>query len=283
MTVKNMVVVGSIVCIAVGIFIWVSRTLVARAEVPGAQEASTEPWNARFLRIEEKAKAAETDDPDSVRALADEVFGQAHRFGTLPMFVKKPVEEQVIQAELDYRKGVRPAVTHSDVTRLINSLSDRLGLPSYARTNDNQILDMRFRSVQLTPRFMGKGLSKSEDGTPLSPGDSVNFALSPLQASHLVMFAIDAKLGNPEYQMAPNEWENSRYQKTLETWQRYQKEGDVISAEESSKSQPRLVTKVSKRMELTRAAEAHLLKLTPKESIDLAQSALETLGVAPAH
>jgi hypothetical protein len=97
------------------------------------------------------------------------------------------------------------------------------------------------------------------------------------------MFAIDAKLGNPEYQMAPNEWENSRYQKTLETWQRYQKEGDVISAEESSKSQPRLVTKVSKRMELTRAAEAHLLKLTPKESIDLAQSALETLGVAPAH
>lgn len=207
----------------------------------------------------------------------------------MPPFVKQPLEEQVVQAELDYRSGTHRAIKHSDVVQLINSFSDKLDLPSYAKTSEHQILDMRFRSMQLTPRFMGHGFSEREDGTPLRPGDSVNSAMSPLQACYFAMFAIDAKLVNPEYQVPPDEWEKHRYQKALETWQSYQRRQRSAGIEEKGttgaipNTKPRLELGSSKRMELIRGAEASLLKLSPEESVNLAQSALETLGIAPPH
>jgi hypothetical protein len=277
---RRTVVLIAVVCAMIVALIWRSRTRVVHAET-----SATAALQSRWLRIEEKASAAEAGDPDSVRALADEVFSQPHLFGTLPAFVRAPVEEQVIQAEMEHRSGGGRPVTHGDLVRLINGLSDTLALPSYTRTSEHQILDLRFRSVALTPRFMGKGLSKSEDGTQLQRGDSLNFAMSPLQASYLAMFAIDAKLGNPDYQVSPEEWETHRYQQTLERWQQYRRakalgrEQEEISRRQRASDRPRVVAGASKKMEIVRAAEARLLTLSPQESANLAQSALETLGI----
>jgi hypothetical protein len=282
MITKKMTAVAVVVLLAIGVIVMRSLTRTAQADT--RTEDANPSEQSRWLRIEERAKAAESGDPDSVRALADEIFSQPHRFGTMPPFVKQPLEEQAIQAELDYRSGAHRAIKHSDVVQFINSFSDKLGLPSYAKTSEHQILDMRFRSMQLTPRFMGSGLSEREDGTPLRPGDSVNSAMSPLQACYFAMFAIDAKLGNPEYQLPPDEWESHHYQKALETWQSYQSaRSKGMSTGEISDSRPRLVAGSSKRMELIRGAEKTLLKLSPQQSINLAQSALQILGIAPTH
>jgi hypothetical protein len=230
-----------------------------------------EPWNARFLRVEEKAKAAETSDPDSVRALADEIFGQPHVFGTFPAFVKDPVEQRVVKAELDYRNGQGRPVAHADVVRLINTLADVLALPRYAKTSEHQLIDMRFHAMQFTPGFMGRGVSEHEDGTPLRAGESLNSAMSPLQACYLAMSAVDAKLINVEYQVPPEEWEANRYNAAVKAWQQHEKPGPT---------RPKLTAITgSRQMELIRTAEAHLLRLSPQESAILAHSVLDTLGV----
>jgi hypothetical protein len=284
---KKIIVVAVIALLTIGAIVMRSLTVIARAETQTGNANPSE--QSRWLRIEERAKGAEAGDPESVRALADEIFSQPHQIGTLPLFVKQPLEEQVIKAELDYRSGTHRAIKHSDVVQLINSLSEKLELPSYAKTSEHQILDMRFRSMQLTPRFMGNVVSERKDGTPLRPGDSVDSAMSPLQACYFAMFAIDAKLVNPEYQVPPDEWERHRYQKALETWQSH-KHARSLGIEQKGTStgavpdtKPRLELGSSKKMELIRGAEASLLKLSPEESVSLAQSALETLGIAPPH
>lgn len=230
-----------------------------------------EPWNARFLRVEEKAKAAETSDPDSVRALADEIFDQPHVFGTFPDYVRGPVKERVLRAELAYREGQGKPVTHTDVVHLINTLADVLALPSYAKTSEHQLADVRFRAMRFTPSFMGLHLSEHQDGTPLRAGENMSSNMSPLQACYLAMSAVDAKLNNVEYQVPPEEWEANRYDAALEKWRRHEKPTPMP---------PRLSAIVNyKQMELIRTAEAHLLHLSPPESITLIHSVLDTLGV----
>lgn len=265
MNIRNVLVVGLV--IATGLLVWFPRTGTARAQEEA--QGSMESWNARFLKIEEKAKTAESNDPDSVRALADEVFGQPHRFGTLPDFVKGPVEDRVLQAELDYRNGSGRSLTHADVARTINWLSDTLGLPTYAKTSERQIFDMRVHSMQLTPRFMGKGFSKGAGGSELRVGDHVNPELSPLQACYLAMFAVDEKLGNPDYQVPPEDWEKDRDLRAPS----YFRSGPY----------PRLVFKTSRKMQLIRSAESRLLPLAPDESVQFANSVLDNLGIAPIH
>lgn len=279
----RMVLVVAAVSIAIGALLWNFRTRRTQAK---AVDVPTVEWNSRWLRVEEKAKAAEAADPDAVRALADEVFGQPHLFGTLPASVKDSMEERVIEAELNYMNGRGRALTHNNVAQLINWLSDELSLSSYARTSEHQILDVRFRSLMFTPRFMGKGLSQREDGALLSVGESANPEMSPLQACYLAMFAIDLKLGNPDYQVAPDELETLRYQQTLSRWESYQRTQLLETGEpgtpvqQESHSKPTLVARSgSKHLELARAAEAHLLTLSPEESITLGQSALDALGI----
>lgn len=285
----RLLLVVSVVCLIVVAAVWSFRPRRAA----GAQvttDAATAAWQSRWLRVEEKAGSAEAGDADSISQLANEVFGQAHLFGTLPDAVKDSVQERVISAELRYRSGGGRASTHSDVARMINWVADTLALPSYARTSEHQILDVRFRSLMLTPRFMGKGLSAGEDsapltvggfGAPLTVGGSVNPAMSPLQACYLAMFAMDAKMGNPDYQVAPEEWERLRYQETLNKWQDYLREQErAMPAQRQVGSQPKLVARSgSKRLELGRAVEAHLEELSVDQSIGLAQSALDALGI----
>ena len=103
MITKKMTAVAVVVLLAIGVIVMRSLTRTAQADT--RTEDANPSEQSRWLRIEERAKAAESGDPDSVRALADEIFSQPHRFGTMPPFVKQPLEEQAIQAELDYRKN----------------------------------------------------------------------------------------------------------------------------------------------------------------------------------
>jgi hypothetical protein len=263
--------IGFIIFLTAGVLFWSFRLRVAHAEVPARWESTMEPWNARFLRIEEKAKAAETSDLDSVRALAEEIFDQPHVFGAFPDFVKESAKERVVRAELAYRQGQGKPVTHADVVHLINKLADVLSLPSYAKTSEHQLIDMRFHSMQFTPSFMGSRLSEHQDGTPLRPGERMNSNMSPLQACYLAMSAVDAKLINVEYQVPPEEWEAYRYHVATKAWHQPEKPRPTL---------PKLTVVTNyKQMELIRTAEAHLLRLNQEESTTLIHSVLDTLGI----
>jgi hypothetical protein len=276
---------ATIFLVAAGVFLWRFRARLTQAQTKSPKGAATEAWRARWVAIEHRAKAAEAGDPDSVRALADEIFGQPHAFARVPPFIHSPVEERVIRAEMDYRSGEGGPVTDGDVARMINWLADKFALPDYARTSEHQILVMRFHILAFTPEFMGKGLLKSEDGTPMNVGDSVNPTMSPLQACYLAMFAIDSKLVNPDYQMPPGEWEARRYQQSLNLWRDYQRAGPAerraTSGGRQSGPKPRLVAVASKQTDLWRAAQASLRTIQPDQLIGLAQSALDNLGIEP--
>ncbi len=95
--------------------------------------------------IENKAALVNPDDPDSVRALVDEVFNLRLSFPRVPAPIESVVKERLVRAEILYRKGEKPGLQEEDVVNTLNSVVDGLGGPPYLKTTLSQVRVLRMR------------------------------------------------------------------------------------------------------------------------------------------
>ncbi len=153
--------------------------------------------------IENKAALVNPDDPDSVRALVNEVFNLPRSFPRLPAPVESAVKERLVQAEIRYRHGEKPGIQEQDIVDTVNSLVDGLGGPPYLKTTLSQVRVLRMRLALGQPIFMGTGVARPD----VRVGESISSAMGPMQAVNLSEWLIQEKITEPNFQVTPEEWE----------------------------------------------------------------------------
>lgn len=200
--VKVLIVVLAALFVAAGLIRCQTRRVHAQSQAAGAL-----PPRNPMLVLDEKARAADGNNPEMVRELVDSVFNQPHVFGRLSADVEATVKLRLTEAELNYRTDGRQPVSEDQVVRLVNAFSARLSMPGFARTNEHEVRNLRVKTMLSNPIFMGKGTDQREDGSPLQKGESISSLMSPLQAVHLFMVMADQKVINPNYQITPDEWD----------------------------------------------------------------------------
>lgn len=153
--------------------------------------------------IEQKAALVSLDDPDSVQALADEIFNLPRSFPRLAAPVESAVKERLVQAEIRYRKGEKPGIEEQDIVNTLNSVVDQLGGPSYLKTTLSQLRALRMRLAFGQPVFMGAGIALPDANID----ESTSSAIGPMQAANLIEWLIQEKITEPNFQVTPDEWE----------------------------------------------------------------------------
>jgi hypothetical protein len=161
-------------------------------------------WNPHAV-VEGKAALAKPDDPDSVGALADELFNFPRSFPRMPSEMEDMAKNRLVQAEILYQIGKKPGIEERDIVATLNDLVDKLGGPAHSKTTLSQVRLIRMSLALSEPKFMGTGLTHSG----IALGESVSSAMSPLQAAHLISTVIDQKFLNPDFQVSPQEWEET--------------------------------------------------------------------------
>ena len=145
------------------------------------------------------------NDDDSVRGLANAVSNFPRALPRAPEVMENVIKDRLVRAEIAYRNGAHPGVLERDIVTLFNSVADRLGLPSYAKTSAQQIRVFRMQLALSLPAFMASGMARGN----MKVGESIPETMSPLQAAHLIDSLLNQKVINPEYQVEPAEWEKS--------------------------------------------------------------------------
>lgn len=164
-----------------------------------------------YERIENRASLVDANDRASIQALADEVFLIPRVYPRMPDMVANVVKDRLVQAEAKYMRGEGPGVQEQEVVVLLNDLAARFGAPEYAKTSLAQVRVLRMTLLLSAPVFMGRDMMPDHARV----GDSISATMSPLQAAHLVASMIDQKMLNPEFQVAPAEWDSNRYESSM--------------------------------------------------------------------
>src|SRR5262245_53510160 len=143
--------------------------------------------------LEEAARSAHSGDPAAVRMLTDIVINELPliRHSTLNM------SDRVFQAELQYRHQSRPGVTTGQVVSALNQLAENLNLPSYVKTNANQVRTYGMMSARVYPLFFS---------LPSVANQTADFSLSPSAAMFLLLQLFHMKMIEPSYQIDPATW-----------------------------------------------------------------------------
>jgi hypothetical protein len=168
----------------------------AQNSPPGGQPMATP------LSIEKKASSATADDPNSIRALVDEVFNLPHVFPRMPSVIESNIKDRLVRGEISYRGGKTKGVQEQDVVNAMNDLSDKLGGPPHSKTSLSQVRVLRMWMALSQPTFMGAGVARPDAAV----GQSINTAMGPVQAAHLIATLIDQHFINPDFQVTPQEW-----------------------------------------------------------------------------
>src|SRR6202040_631946 len=146
-------------------------------------------------------------DGNSVRALVDEIFNSRNLSGEIPPVMDTIVKDRLTQAEMNYKLGRLPGVEVNGLVHLVNSLAEKFQLSDSARATVHQAEVLRFGLEIAMPTFMGLP-SKFQPGNPVRTDSS---AMSPAQATYLLLALINAKLLSPDYQLPPDVWEKTKY------------------------------------------------------------------------
>jgi hypothetical protein len=138
--------------------------------------------NSEILDI--KAVNAQAVDEDSIRSLATgvfESFGWANRTQ-----IRGQALDRIVKAEMSYRSGQQPAIHEEDLVRSINSLSDALSLPDYARTDMEQVRYLRTSLMVSSPHLVGV-ISRAQSETKIPS------IMSPIEATYVCDVACSPK------------------------------------------------------------------------------------------
>lgn len=193
-----------------GVLLFAVGTWAQNSSPAGGQPMASAHATPRT--IESKAALVRADDPDSVRALADEVFNLPRAFPRLPAPIESVVKQRLVQAEILYRKGEKPGIQEQDIVNTLNSLVDRLGGPPHLKTTLSQVRVLRMSLALGEPVFMGTGVARPDGHI----GESISSAMGPMQAVNLVETLIEQKFREPNFQVTPEEWEATSLAKVKE-------------------------------------------------------------------
>ncbi|MFZ0885010.1 MAG: hypothetical protein WAN14_16535 [Candidatus Acidiferrales bacterium] len=226
-----------------------------------------------FQQLEEKASLENVYDEQSIRALVTEVFNfpRSFEFAPLPEVVAGPLRERIAQAEIRYMTGQSSGVQESDIVVALNTLAARFQTPDYARTSLKQVRVLRMNLLLTTPVFMGKGMMREN----AQPGESINSAMSPVQATYLLQSLIEHKIRNPDFQVPPTDWDANYYDDSVSKIQR---------AQQSQQSgQPLgfsgVVRENPKRTEIDSILSSGISSMTPADVSALLNQTLTTLKI----
>jgi hypothetical protein len=207
-------------------------------------------------------------------ALVDEIFNYPHSFGPIPPVMDTIVKERLTQAEMKYKLGLGPGAQESDIVHIANTLADKFQLPEYARTTLHQVEVLRFSYELSSPVFMGvpSPLQDSEAGRPEPP------KLSPAQATFLLLTLVDVKLISPDYQLAPDEWEKTRYGPMMENLVKYK---ELKESGQQSKLQTRgaLVTFTTPPGDIRTLVSHPISQMSLTDGLDLVDQAFAAVGI----
>jgi hypothetical protein len=229
--------------------------------------------------IENKASLATPEDPDSIRALADEVFNFPRSFPRMSSLMEGMVKDRLVQAETLYRQAKMPGIHEQALVKTFNDLSERLGGPPHLRTTLSQVRIVRMGLALSEPKFMGPGIARENAAI----GESISPIMGPFQAAHLMATLIDQKFLNPDFQVSPQEWEETSLPKVTEEIQATQ----TLLAEMRANppGRPVFILKgrgsysSEKRRELEEWRFSRISSFTAKDGLDLINHALATLGI----
>lgn len=243
---------------------------LAQNSPPGGQQVATP------RTIENKASLATADDPNSIRALVDEVFNLPRAFPRMPASVEGMVKDRLVLAEISYRQGTKPGVREQDVVDALNNLAEKLGGPPHSKTAPSQLRVLRMWLALSEPKFMGTGLAR-QDG---AIGESISSTMGPVQAAHLIATLIDQKFMNPDFQVTPQEWEGGSLQKVTEKIQAAQ--ARVAAVQKTG--QPTATLRASsfsteKRRDLEQSLYPSISSLSTTDGLNLVQQTLAKLRI----
>jgi hypothetical protein len=216
-----------------------------------------------WASLDAKAARSQAGDEASVRDLAAGIFkpfGWANRAE-----IRGRILDRVVKAELAYRSGQHPPVPEDNVVKVVNSLAQQLGAPDYAKTNLDQVRYLRTSLMVSSPHLVASGTRSGED-------KEIPRALSPVEATYVVLSLIHQKLYNPKYQEVGDGWLKARHREDVERWEKHrEKRLDVNSG-------PRLVSITGLRVaEMRQVAGRAPMLPTPEALPDMA---LDDLGVS---
>src|SRR5215831_1562852 len=143
--------------------------------------------------MEEAARSAQSSDPAAVRMMTDIVVSQL----PLTFHPSLNISGRLLQAELQYRQQARPGVTTGQVVSALNQLAENLKLPSYVKTNANQVRTYGMMSARVYPLFFS---------LPSGANQTADFSLSPSAAMFLLLQLFHMKMIEPSYQIDPDTW-----------------------------------------------------------------------------
>jgi hypothetical protein len=145
-----------------------------------------------YKRVNEKAGAITGADEMAIRELADAVM-QLITDGRLPSAIVRPLLERVAQSEIDFRSGRKAGIPESNIVRVIDHLATKLGAPKYARTDEDEVRDMRLAISQMMPNFIPRRPLGAGEESPAGFPYSVDPLMSPLEAVYVTRFLIRQK------------------------------------------------------------------------------------------
>src|SRR5260370_22715326 len=119
--IKNIGVLVVVISILATAVFWLTmRSPVGPNQTLAASEH--DPTIESLSRLNQKARATKSADPDEIRSLTDEAFN-LFRIPDVPPLMEEAIKERVARAEVDHRKGGKRGISEGRVaTRSTNSL-----------------------------------------------------------------------------------------------------------------------------------------------------------------
>jgi hypothetical protein len=148
-----------------------------------------------YKRVNEKAAAIKGADESAIRELADALLPliTADR---LPSAIVSPFLERVAQAEIAYRSERKAGIPEANIVRAVDHLAAKLGAPKYARTDEDEVRDLRLSISQMMPNFIPRRPLGAGEESPAGLTYTVDPLMSPLEAVYVTHFLIMQKAGS---------------------------------------------------------------------------------------
>lgn len=275
---KNRCLATGAVCFFLALTAWFVRVGATHAQGNNSNPSNRPTYQNPWRPLEEKAKAAKSGDQGSIRALADQVFDQWNGFAQVPAELTDAVKDRLVRTEIDYRQGKREGVEERNIMDMTNAVAEKLGMPEYMKLNRREVRGMRLATLFFMPTFMGTGMTRKD----MKVGDKINSSMSPLQAAELVTMVMQQKLINPEFQLTPADWTAREQENHLQRWQAYKQasaSGGKSAMEQANKPSQADVSENPKRKEILDTIENARATMSLDDALQLANGALDTLGI----
>ena len=202
-----------------------SASLVSKRGPNDVQQSDDVFNRAAFGHLQNKARAAKSNQPVEVGAMVDAVFDGNMVVGGAPQSIR----DRVARAELSLRHGASRGVRTDDLVKALNNAVVNFKLPGYFRTSKNQLRSFRQDHRYILRDFVRPGLGSKEEEDWISPTEAIFVGADMVLQKYLV----------EENRISPEEWDARRRQREQDF-----KEADK-TLKHLEQQRPRLMASVS--------------------------------------